>query len=47
VFVYWTKDPVERDKGPLLSSAWAGWKGFESGEEVEAAKGKPYGRPML
>ncbi len=38
---------VKLDTGPLPSSAWAGWRGFESEMEVEAAKGVPYFRPML
>ncbi len=41
------KDPVKLDAGPMLSSAWAGWICFESEMEVEAAKGVPYGRPIL
>jgi hypothetical protein len=34
-----TKDPALLDAGPLPSSALAGWKGFDSEVEVEAAKG--------
>ncbi len=40
-------DPVKLDPGPLPLSAWAGWKGFDREEEVEAAKSVPYCRPKL
>ncbi len=42
-----SKDPVYLDKRPLPSSAWASWKDFESGVEVEAAKDEVYRRPMV
>ncbi len=35
------------DAGPLPSSAWAGWKGFGSEVEVEAAKGVLYCTTVL
>jgi hypothetical protein len=38
---------VKLDTGPLPSSAWAGWRAFDSETEVEAAKCVLYFRPML
>jgi hypothetical protein len=39
------KDLVYLDAGPLPSSVWAGWKGFDSEVEVEALNSEPYRRP--
>jgi hypothetical protein len=46
IFVF-HKDPVQLDAGPLPSSAWAGWRCFNSEMEVEAAKGELYRWPIL
>jgi hypothetical protein len=45
--IAYIRDIVLLDARPLPSSAYAGWKGFDSEVEVEAAKAEPYGWPKL